>query len=100
MSLPLQAGWWGLVGGLALVLLFYLAQGLLVLRFLGPWWAAAYLATLPPSAVVEMRTRERLRRALRRAHAYRLFRRDPALRRRFAEELAWIRAEALEIERM
>jgi glycerol-3-phosphate O-acyltransferase/dihydroxyacetone phosphate acyltransferase len=89
-----------IVGGLALVLLFYGVQGLVVGWLVGPWWAAAYLLTLPPAAVVELRLRDRLRRALRRARTYRLFRRDPALRARFAEELGWVRGEAVELERL
>jgi hypothetical protein len=48
--------------------------------------------------VVHLRVADRLRRARRRARTYRLFRRDPALRAQFAEELAWVRREAVEIE--
>ncbi|HEY0969636.1 MAG TPA: lysophospholipid acyltransferase family protein [Gemmatimonadales bacterium] len=113
--LPLRLAWWlarrrsrnldepamhTIVGGLALVLLFYALQGAVVAWLAGPWWAAAYLATLPPAGVVELRTRDRLRRALRRARTYRLFRRDPALRQHFAAELAWLREEAMTVEKL
>ncbi|MHB1223515.1 MAG: 1-acyl-sn-glycerol-3-phosphate acyltransferase [Gemmatimonadaceae bacterium] len=113
--LPLHLAWWlarrrsrkpdepamnAIAGGLALVLLFYALQGALVGWLAGPWWAVIYLLTLPPSAVVELRTRDRLRRAIRRARTYGLFRRDPALRRQFAQELAWVRTEAVEVEKL
>lgn len=88
-----------IVAGLALTLLAYLLQGAAVWWLAGGWWALLYLATLPPAGVVRLRFEDRLRRARRRAHAYRLFRHDPALRQRFADELAWVRREAVELER-
>ncbi|HEU4631792.1 MAG TPA: 1-acyl-sn-glycerol-3-phosphate acyltransferase [Gemmatimonadaceae bacterium] len=88
-----------IVAGVALTLLAYLLQGAVVWWLAGPWWALLYLATLPPAGVVRLRVQDRLRRAARRAHAYRLFRRQPTLRQRFADELAWVRREAVEIER-
>jgi 1-acyl-sn-glycerol-3-phosphate acyltransferase len=112
--LPLRLAWWlglrtsrhqddpamrTIVLGLLLVLLLYLLQTGVVWWLAGPWWALLYLATLPPAGVVHLRFTDRVRRALRRARTYRLFRRDPALRARFAAELAWVREEAVEIER-
>lgn len=88
-----------IVAGVALTLLAYLLQGAVVWWLAGGWWALLYLATLPPAGVVQLRFQDRLRRARRRAHAYRLFRRHPSLRQRFADELAWVRREAVEIER-
>ena len=111
--LPLRLAWWAglrasrsqddpamrtIVAGLGLVLLFYLLQTGVAWWLAGPWWALLYLATLPLAGVVHLRFLDRTRRALRRARTYRLFRRDPALRRQFAEELAWVREEAGEIE--
>lgn len=111
--LPFRLAWWlgrrtsrnldepamhTMVAGLALVLLFYALQAGLVGWLAGPWWALAYLVTLPVAAVVEVRTRDRLRRARERARAYTLFRRDPALRQRFAGELGWLRGEAEALE--
>jgi 1-acyl-sn-glycerol-3-phosphate acyltransferase len=87
-----------IVAGVALTLLAYLLQGAIVWWLSGGWWALLYLATLPPAGVVRLRFEDRLRRARRRAHAYRLFRHDPTLRQRFADELAWVRREAVEIE--
>ena len=88
-----------IVAGLVLILAFYLVQTGIVWWLVGPWWALLYLITLPVAGVVHLRVADRLRRALRRARTYRLFRRDPSLRARFAEELAWLRGEAGEIER-
>lgn len=111
--LPFRLAWWlgrrssrspdepamrTIVAGLALVLLFYALQATLAGWLAGVWWALAYLLTLPLAAVVEVRTRDRLRRARQRARTYTRFRRDPALRRHFATELAWLREEAVALE--
>lgn len=87
-----------IVLGLGLTLAAYALQTALVAWLAGPWWALAYLLSLPPSSVVRLRWTDRARRALRRARTYALFRREPALRARFAAELAWLRAESLAIE--
>jgi hypothetical protein len=112
-GLPLRLAWWigrrerrspdvpamrTIVAGLGLVLAFYALQTAVVWWLAGAWWALAYLASLPAAGVVQLRFGDRARRALRRARTYRLFRRDPALRERFAAELAWLREEAVEIE--
>ena len=89
-----------LVVGLAAVVLFYALQTTLVGMVAGPLPALAYLLTLVPSADWDFRLRDRHRRALARVRTYLRFRRDPALRARLLEEMAWLRGEAAEIERM
>lgn len=88
-----------ILAGLLLVPLFYVAQGALVWRLAGGWWALAYLLSLPPSARWALRYADRLANARRRARAYLRFRRDPALRAALAGEAAWLRAEARAIAR-
>jgi hypothetical protein len=88
-----------IVVGLLLVPLFYVAQTALVWRVVGGWWALAYLLSLPPSARWALRYADRLANARRRVRAYLLFRRDPALRRALAGEVAWLRDEAAAIAR-
>jgi 1-acyl-sn-glycerol-3-phosphate acyltransferase len=87
-----------IVLGLGLTLVAYAVQTAVVAWLAGPWWALAYLASLPPSSVVRLRWIDRARRALRRARTYARFRRDPALRERFRAELAWLREESLALE--
>jgi hypothetical protein len=89
-----------LVVGLVAVVLFYALQTTLVGLIAGPLPALAYLLTLVPSADWDFRLRDRHRRAMARVRTYLRFRRDPALRARFLEEVAWLRGEAVEIERM
>jgi hypothetical protein len=80
--------------GLLLVLVAYTVQTSVVGWLLGGWWALGYLLSLPPSASWDLRYRDRLARALGRMRAYLAFRRDPALQRRLATDLAYLRAEA------
>jgi hypothetical protein len=87
-----------IVAGFATVGLAYLLQGALVWFLLNPWVALAYLATLPMSASWDFRFRDYIARALARARAYRMLRRDEGLRARLCEEVRWLRVEALEIE--
>ena len=54
-----------IVAGSALVLLAYIVQTALVHALAGPWWALAYLISLPPSASWDFRFRDRARRARR-----------------------------------
>jgi hypothetical protein len=89
-----------LVVGLVAVVLFYALQTAIVGMVAGPLPAVAYLLTLVPSANWDFRLRDRHRRAMARVRTYLLFRRDPALRARLLEEMAWLRGEAAEIERM
>ena len=87
-----------IVSGLALVLLFYAAQGAVVFGLFGGVGAAAYILSLPVTAEVNLAFRARLARVWRRARAYLLFRRDPALRARLENELRWLRDEAAAID--
>jgi 1-acyl-sn-glycerol-3-phosphate acyltransferase len=83
-----------IVLGLALVLLFYALQTALVWALAGPWWALAYLVSLPPSATWALRFADRWRAARARVRTYLTLRRDPELRRRLCDEIAWLRGEA------
>jgi len=83
-----------IVAGLVLVPLFYVVQTALFWRLAGGWAALVYLLSLPPSARWALRYADRLAHARRRVRAYLLFRREPALRRALAEEVAWVRGEA------
>jgi glycerol-3-phosphate O-acyltransferase/dihydroxyacetone phosphate acyltransferase len=87
-----------IVAGAALVLAFYLAQGALVAHLAGLLVAAAYLVSLPVAADVSFWLRARLARARRRARAYLLFRRRPALQERWRTELDRLRVEASAVE--
>jgi hypothetical protein len=88
-----------LVIGLILVLLAYATQTTLVGLLAGPWWAAAFLLTLVPSASSDLRYGDRTRRARARARAYVTFRRNPALQQALLAEADGIRQEAGELER-
>ncbi len=87
-----------IVLGLGLVLLFYVAQTALVAALAGAWWALAYVISLPVSATWDFRFRDYWSRARERTRAYRLLRRDEALRTRLRAERQWLRAEAEAIE--
>ncbi|MDQ3699145.1 MAG: lysophospholipid acyltransferase family protein [Gemmatimonadota bacterium] len=88
-----------IVIGLILVLLAYAAQMALVWALTSPMWALLYVASLPLAASWDFRFRERVRRAAGRMRAYFQLRGDPGLRRRLADEIAWLREEALALER-
>jgi 1-acyl-sn-glycerol-3-phosphate acyltransferase len=79
------------VAGTALVLLTYLAQGAVVGALWGPLTAFIYLVSLPVAADVNFYLSDRLRRAMRRARAFFVFRRDPELQSRLVSELATLR---------
>jgi 1-acyl-sn-glycerol-3-phosphate acyltransferase len=88
-----------ILAGATLVLAFYAAQSAVV-AWLGGWLAALlYVVSLPIAADANFLLRARLRRALRRARTYLLFRRRPKLHASLEHELQTLRAEALEIER-
>ena len=87
------------VSGVALVLAFYAFAGALVWHFAGPWWAVAFLVTLPVSAGWDFRLRDRAARARRRIRAFRHFRRQPELQRELLRQLAAAREEAVALER-
>ena len=87
------------VGGLAFVLVTYIAQSLIV-DWLWGWRAAlVYFASLPIAADINFWLRDRLGRARRRARAFLVFRRDRGLRERFARELASLRDEVRGVDR-
>lgn len=88
-----------IVAGAALVLLAYAVELGLVAWFAGGWWALALAIALPISATADLRLRDRIARARRRAHAYTLFRREPATREALVEDVEWLRREAAALER-
>jgi glycerol-3-phosphate O-acyltransferase/dihydroxyacetone phosphate acyltransferase len=88
-----------IVAGLATVVVAYLLQSAVVWRLAGPWWALAYLVTLPFSAAWDFRFRDYIARATARVRAYRTLRADTALRERLREDVRWLREEAVAIER-
>jgi glycerol-3-phosphate O-acyltransferase/dihydroxyacetone phosphate acyltransferase len=88
-----------ILAGLALVLLFYAAAAMLVSRLADPVAAAAYLVSLPIAADVDLRFRERMRRARQRMRAYLRLRRKPELRERLCVEHTWLTTEIGELAR-
>lgn len=84
-----------IVAGAAFVLMMYMVQGAAVTLMFGPWWGLGYVASLPVAADINLRMRERLHRALRRARTYLFFRARPALHEQLVREAAELRAEAL-----
>jgi hypothetical protein len=88
-----------LVAGVAFVLVTYLAQTAVVWLLLGPVIALVYLVSLPIAAELNFYSSERLKRAVQRARAYFLFRRDRALHARLASDLATLRADVLAFDR-
>ncbi|HSJ64133.1 MAG TPA: lysophospholipid acyltransferase family protein [Gemmatimonadaceae bacterium] len=88
------------LAGAGLVLLAYAAQTTLVALLAGPWWALAYLASLPFAASIDLRLRDRLRHARDRVRTYFVFRREPRLHERLRAELQWLREEAIALDRM
>jgi glycerol-3-phosphate O-acyltransferase/dihydroxyacetone phosphate acyltransferase len=86
------------VSGLVFVLAFYVASGMLVWHYAGPWWALAFLVSLPASASWDFRLRDRARRARQRIRAFLRFRREPGLQRELRAELKAARDEAAALE--
>jgi hypothetical protein len=89
-----------IVAGTALVLMVYMVQGALVALIFGPWWAIAYVLSLPIAADINLRFRDRLERARRRATTYLLFRARPDLQRDLEIKARALRAEALALARV
>jgi glycerol-3-phosphate O-acyltransferase / dihydroxyacetone phosphate acyltransferase len=87
-----------IVAGLVLVLAGYLLQGSLVAWLLGPWWALAYVATLPVAGEVTLHLRDRMQRAGARATAFMRFRRNPALHDSLRQRLQGLKQEALALD--
>lgn len=88
-----------LIAGVAFVSMSYLVQTLIVALVFGRLVALCYVASLPIAADINFWLSERLRRTLRRARAYVVLRRDPALRRRLEAELATLREDVIDFER-
>ncbi len=84
--------------GLVVVLATYVLLTTAVGAVFGPWWALAFFLTLVPSASTHLRYRDRLRRIVARARAYRRFRADPALQRELRAEAGWLQHEAADLE--
>ena len=88
-----------LVAGAAFVLITYLAQTAVVAALWGVNWSALYLLSLPIAADINFWLSDRLLRAARRARAFLMFRREPAMQRRLATELAELRDELTALDR-
>jgi 1-acyl-sn-glycerol-3-phosphate acyltransferase len=86
-----------IVAGAAFVSAMYLLQGALVALIFGPWWAIAYVISLPIAADINLRFRERVTRALRRARTYLFFRANPTLHQQLLAEATALRAEILSL---
>lgn len=89
-----------IVAGVSLVLMVYMVQGAAVALIFGPWWAIAYVVSLPIAADINLHLRDRLGRAGRRATTYLLFRARPDLQRDLERKALALRAEALELARV
>ena len=84
--------------GLVMVMTAYLVLTTAVGMAFGPWWALGFLLTLIPSASIDWRYGDRVRRVVSRARAYRRFRKDPTLQSSLLADADWLRAEAGRLE--
>jgi glycerol-3-phosphate O-acyltransferase/dihydroxyacetone phosphate acyltransferase len=84
-----------IVAGAAFVLMMYMLQAATVAIVAGPWWGLAYLASLPVAADINLRMRDRLHRALRRARTYLSFRAQPKLQDELTGQARRLRDEAV-----
>jgi 1-acyl-sn-glycerol-3-phosphate acyltransferase len=84
-----------IVAGAAFVLMMYMLQGAAVTLIAGPWWGLAYIVSLPVAADINLRMRDRLHRALRRARTYISFRAQPMLHDELLERARSLRSEAV-----
>jgi 1-acyl-sn-glycerol-3-phosphate acyltransferase len=84
--------------GLALVLLWYALQAVLVARWFGAVVAALWLVVLFVSARIDFLLRDRFGRAFGRARTYLALRADPALREGSLAEISAVVAEGLALE--
>jgi glycerol-3-phosphate O-acyltransferase / dihydroxyacetone phosphate acyltransferase len=89
-----------IVAGVSFVLMMYMIQGAAVTFIFGPWWGLAYVITLPIAADINLRLRERLNRAIRRARTYLLFRARPQLHEQLESQARALRAEAIDLGRL
>jgi glycerol-3-phosphate O-acyltransferase/dihydroxyacetone phosphate acyltransferase len=87
-----------IVFGLALMLLWYLVQWLLVARWFGVLAATLWLVVIFLAARIDFLLRDRLRRAYDRARTYLAMRRNPELRAVVLEEIDALLADALALE--
>lgn len=87
-----------IVAGLVLVLIFYGAQTILVGWMFGWITTLAYAISLPISATWDFRYADRLHRAVARVRTYVRFRRDRRLHDHLLSELAWLRADVIELD--
>lgn len=85
--------------GFGLVIVFYLGQTLVVGALAGPWWAMAYLISLPVSARWDFRFRDRWRRVRARSRTYFSLRRQPGVGAALRAEADWLWQEAQSLER-
>lgn len=83
------------VAGAAFVLITYVAQSALVGMFWGVWPAALYLLSLPIAADINFLLSDRMSRAVGRARAILLFRREPRLHRRLLDEITALRMDVI-----
>jgi hypothetical protein len=83
-----------IVAGAAFVLMMYMVQGAVAALIVGPWWGVAYVASLPVAADINLRLRDRLRRAFRRARTYLYFRSQPGVQDALTERARELRVEA------
>lgn len=88
-----------IVAGAAFVLMMYMLQGAAVSLIAGPWWGLAYVASLPIAADINLRMRDRLHRALRRARSFLRFRSTPALQDELVSRAARLRTEVVSLAR-
>jgi glycerol-3-phosphate O-acyltransferase/dihydroxyacetone phosphate acyltransferase len=88
-----------IVAGAAFVLMMYMLQGAAVALIAGPWWGLAYVASLPIAADINLRSRDRLERAIRRARAYLRFRARPEVQRELLKRAEHLRDEANSLAR-
>ena len=88
------------VVGLVLVLATYVVGTVAVWRAVGPWWALLFLVSLVPSASLDVRYSDRMRRARARARAYRRFRATPALLASLKADAEFLQSEAGALEQL
>jgi 1-acyl-sn-glycerol-3-phosphate acyltransferase len=86
-----------ILAGAAFVLMMYMLQGATVALIAGPWWGLAYVVSLPVAADINLRMRDRLYRAFRRARAYLEFRARPSLQDDLTTRARELRGEAVSL---
>lgn len=97
---PEDPAMYTLAVGLGLVLAAYAVQTTAVTLLYGTLVGVLYLLSLPLAATLDWRLRDRLRHARQRMRTYLHYRRNPTLQRALLDEAAWLRGEALALERL